>query len=165
MNDAAMNEETMSLSGIKLLRKRYLPEEEVDISGDEILYRSKDLLVTAWVPIKTRTDISRGISYWFLDKGWKVSKIYNADGSFKYYYCDICRYEVYDDLYKMVDLLVDVIIDNEGHYKVVDFEELSDMLEAKKLPPKEFMLAIKTFTELITKINNGEFPFKELEMF
>ena len=31
-----------------LLRRRYIPYELVDISDDELLYRSDELLVTRW---------------------------------------------------------------------------------------------------------------------
>ena len=39
-----------------VLRKRYIPFETVDISGDELISRSDELLVTRWKPIKIRSD-------------------------------------------------------------------------------------------------------------
>jgi len=34
-----------------ILRKRYIPDEVIDISGDELVFRSEDLLITKWNPI------------------------------------------------------------------------------------------------------------------
>ena len=159
-----MSNENFDQNEIKLIRKRYLPDEEINISGDKIIHLDKHLLVTEWLPINPRMDMSRGISYWYLDKGWKISKIYNVDGSFKHYYCDICKYEVVEGKsYKIIDLLADVIIDVNGNYKVLDFEELTDMLEAKKLPPKDFI--IKNFAALIETINSGKFPLEEMSKY
>ena len=158
-------EEENKYKDIKVIRKRYFPNEEIDISGDEILYLDEKLLVTKWLPIKPRDDMSMGISWYFLDKGWKVSKIYN-NGEFVHYYCDICRYEIEPNKkYKMIDLLADVIVNEDLTYKVVDMEELVDMLEDKTLPPREYMLAIKTLACLLREINEGRFPFKELDMY
>ena len=39
------------------IRKRFIPEEEVDISGDEVLYDDGALIVTRWLPIRARNDI------------------------------------------------------------------------------------------------------------
>jgi len=44
-----------------ILRKRYIPDEVIDISGDELVFRSEDLLITKWNPIRKRPDISGGI--------------------------------------------------------------------------------------------------------
>jgi len=57
-----------------ILRKRYIPDEVIDISGDELVFRSEDLLITKWNPIRKRPDISGGISFTFLKEGYKASK-------------------------------------------------------------------------------------------
>ena len=74
---------------MKIYRKRYIPNEVVDISSDEIIYQDEKMIVTKWIPIKPRTDISKGVSYTMLDKGWKISKFYDLDGKLLYWYCDI----------------------------------------------------------------------------
>lgn len=153
--------------GITLLRKRYFPNEEIDISDDDVLYVDDELLVTSWVPIRSRGDIKRGISYYFLNEGYKISKVFNNDDSLKYYYCDICRYEVNKDkkIYKMIDLLVDIEVFPDKHYIVLDFDELIDLFERKEISPKEYMRSVKNFSDLVTKINNGEFPYEVLDRF
>ena len=76
-------------------RKRYIPDEVVDITGDELVYRDEDLLITRWKPIRERSDISGGISYTFLKEGYKISKFIGPSGEFIYWYCDIINV-VYD---------------------------------------------------------------------
>ena len=156
----------MDYSSVKLIRKRYYPNEEIDISCDEIVHIDERLMVTKWVPINDRTDIEKGTSYWFFDKNIKVSKIYEKDGNFKYYYIDMCRYETeYLKEYKMIDLLADIIVYPDGHYKVLDFDELLEYMENETITPKEFLQSIKAFTKTITDINEGVFPYQELEMY
>lgn len=158
--------------GIKLLRKRYFPNELVDISGDEILYLDDKLMVTRWKPINERDDIGGGVSFWYFKKNIKASKIYKRDGSFKYYYMDMCRYELKKNKetkeieeVKMIDLLADVIMYDDGNYKVLDFDELSEYLENGSITPKEFMQSIKSFTKIIGDINDGVFPYAEMEKY
>ena len=161
-----MGDNELNFDNIELWRKRYYPDEEVNISGDKILYLDDDLLVTSWVPIKPRDDMARGVSFWFLKKGWKISKLYDLEGKFIHYYCDICRYEVEPGKkYRMIDLLADVIVEQSMTYKVVDMEELVGMLEDHTLPPKEFMISIKNLTTLLEAINSGEFPFEVLKKY
>ena len=51
---------------MKIYRKRYIPNEIVDISSDEVLKCDEDMLVTKWLPIKKRPDIaSRKVIYIF----------------------------------------------------------------------------------------------------
>lgn len=156
----------MSASDIKLYRKRYFPDEEVDISGDEILYLDDDLLVTKWQPINYRNDIGSGISFWYFNKNIKVSKLYDKELKFKSYYIDMCRYEIEKDVkYKIVDLLADVVVNPDMTYKVLDFDELTEYLEKEAITPKEFMQSIKAFTKVITDINDGVFPYVELDKY
>lgn len=161
-----MGDNELKYDNIQLIRKRYYPDEEVNISGDEILYLDDDLLVTSWLPIKPREDISKGIAFWFLNKGYKITKLYDLEGKFIHYYCDICRYEVEKGKsYKMIDLLADIIVEPSMTYRVIDMDELIDMLENHSLPPKEFMISIKNLTSLIEVINKGEFPLELLKKY
>ena len=54
---------------MKMFRKRFIPDEIVDISSDEVLERNENIIITKWTPIKPRGDISGGISYTFLKRG------------------------------------------------------------------------------------------------
>ncbi|HOJ81332.1 MAG TPA: DUF402 domain-containing protein, partial [Clostridiales bacterium] len=114
-----------------VLRRRYIPYELVDISDDELLFRSDELLVTRWSSIRPRTDMSGGISFTFLDRGYKVGRFYDSDRSFLFWYCDIIEteYDQATDTYTINDLLVDIKIYPDGRVILLDADELAQALE------------------------------------
>ena len=85
------------------IRKRFIPEEEVDISGDEVLYDDGALIVTRWLPIRARNDIGWGFSYIWILRHYKISAIFDRTGKFKYWYCDVIKTEYEKDKNKYID--------------------------------------------------------------
>ena len=145
---------------MKMYRKRFIPNEIIDISGDEVLERNENVIVTRWKPIKPREDIGGGISYTFLKRGYKISKIFDNNGKFIYWYCDIIEY-AYDkekDEYVLIDLLADVKIYPNGDYEVLDFDELSTAIDNNLITEKQLLNAIKSVNTLIEMIHNRMFP-------
>ncbi|AEV67386.1 DUF402 domain-containing protein [Acetivibrio clariflavus] len=143
-----------------ILRKRYIPFETVDISGDELISRSDDLIVTRWKPIKSRSDISGGISYTFLKEGYKVSKFLGPSGEFKYWYCDLINVD-YDeklDKYVLTDLLVDVKIMPDGSVMVLDVDEVAEAMEKGLITKEEACTALRTLAKVLEMAYNGNFP-------
>ncbi len=143
-----------------ILRKRYIPSEIIDISGDELLLRDDNLLVTRWKPIKERQDISGGMSFTFLKEGYKVSKFFGASGEFKYWYCDIINvlYEELQDRYTLVDLLVDVKIMPDGQVEVLDLDELAEALEKNIITKEEAGKSLYTLNKILKMVYEGKFP-------
>ena len=148
---------------MEIYRKRYVPNEIIDISNDKVIYRDSEKLITKWVPIKPREDFASGESCVYFKHGWKISKFYNKDGSLKYWYCDIIKYEYYEeeDKYIIIDLLLDVVIYEGGHYEILDEEELGEAL-------KNGIVTQEIADEARLKLNNllkiiKENKFKELE--
>jgi hypothetical protein len=143
-----------------IYRKRYIPYETVDISGDELLHRSDDILITRWNSINPRPDFSKGVSFTFFNEGLKISRYYDHSGKFLYWYCDIIevQYIVTEDSYTLVDLLLDVKIMEDGTLKVLDAGELAEALEMKLITNRQACLALKTLDSLLTMIYSGEFP-------
>ena len=91
--------------------------------------------------------------------GWKVSKFYNKDGSFKFWYCDIIDYE-YDkneDKYVIIDLLLDVIVHEDGRYEVLDEDELDEALKDGIVTQEIKDEATKKLNELLDIIKSGKF--------
>jgi hypothetical protein len=144
----------------KILRKRYIPFETVDISSDEVLERSETLLKTRWNTIKPRGDISYGVSYALLKDGIKISKIFNSSDEFVYWYCDIIdvQYDKNTDTYTLEDLLVDVVVRPDGTYRVLDADELADALEQKLITTGQCCRALKCLDTLLKTIYQGTFP-------
>jgi Uncharacterized conserved protein len=143
-----------------LLRKRYIPEEIVDISNDILIHRDEELLVTKWTAIKPRLDIQGGISYTFLKEGFKLGKFYNPKGDFLYWYCDIIDvlYDEAKDTYTLDDLLIDIKLLPDGTIKVLDADELAEALDRKLVTPEQVSRALKKFDHVLSMIYSGNFP-------
>ena len=117
---------------IRLFRRRYLPDEMIELKDDEILSISENLIVTRWDVLKPRKDIARGYSAYFLQQGVKLSKVYDPSGNLVYWYCDIVK-PVIDKTagtYVFHDLMIDVLIYPDGSVQVVDLDEFADVTES-----------------------------------
>lgn len=143
-----------------VLRRRFIPYETVDISGDELLFRSEDLLVTKWNVIRPRTDFSSGISFTFLKEGYKISRFYDISGKFLYWYCDIIEVEYHQetDTYTIIDLLVDIKLTSNGAFKVLDTDELADALEQGLITTEQACRSLRTLNQLLKMIEEEKFP-------
>jgi len=143
-----------------IYRKRYIPDETVDISGDELIHRSDELLITRWNAIKPRADFARGISFTFLKDGFKISRYYDHDGKFLYWYCDIIevQYNQEEDSYTLVDLLLDVKVMADGTLQVLDAGELAEALEENLINLDQACQGLKTMDQLLNLVYAGEFP-------
>lgn len=143
---------------MKILRKRYIPDEIIDISKDEVVVKKDNLIVTKWTPIKPRPDIGYGISYTMLDKGWKVSKFFDLNGNFIYWYCDIIDYTFEEDTYTLIDLLVDLKVYEDGKYEILDLDELEEARLKSIITLEQYNDALKKLNELIEEVKKGKFP-------
>lgn len=144
---------------MKIYRRRYIPNEIVDISGDELIYRDEEKLITKWIPINERNDIGYGESCVYFSKGFKINKFYRKDGSFKFWYCDIIDYE-YDeenDTYTIIDLLLDVIVHADGKYEILDEDELKTALTDGIISQDIANDARNKLNALVEIIENGKF--------
>ncbi|MFZ5989451.1 MAG: DUF402 domain-containing protein [Bacillota bacterium] len=141
-------------------RKRYIPCEVIDITGDELLFRSDDFLVTRWKPIRERQDISGGVSYTFLKEGYKISKFLGPSGEFKYWYCDIINveYDKEQDKYTLVDLILDVRIMPDESVEVLDADELSEALEKGIVTKEEACRSLVILDKILKMAYEGKFP-------
>jgi predicted RNA-binding protein associated with RNAse of E/G family len=150
-----------------LFRKRYIPQETVNISNDELLFRSNELLVTRWIAIKPRSDFHGGISYTFLKEGFKLSRFYDEGGSFLYWYCDIIDviYDEAEDTYILDDLLLDIKIMPDGLIKLLDADELAIALERGLITQEQACRALKTMDKVLKMVYQGSFPLVECNEF
>ena len=100
------------MNGVKLYRKRLIPEECILLKDDHLFYQSPDILMTAWSALKPKPDLDHGISCYYLKEGFKISKFYDHQNRFMYWYCDIIshQYDREENRYIFTDLLADVIL-------------------------------------------------------
>ncbi|MCD7826089.1 MAG: DUF402 domain-containing protein [Clostridiaceae bacterium] len=147
------------MKNVRLFRRRFLPDETTELKDDKILSLSENIIVTKWNVLKPRLDISTGTSGYFIDKGIKVSKIYDANHQLVYWYCDIIdtEYDAAANTYTFNDLLIDVLIYPDGQIKVVDMDELADVAEKNILSPQLVGQALRKTQSLLELIYSGAF--------
>lgn len=148
-----------------VLRRRYIPYEIVDISSDELLFRNESLLVTKWTSIKPRADFSGGISFTFLNRGYKLGRFYDEGGRFLYWYCDIIevQHDEHTDTYTINDLLVDIKILPDGEVRLLDADELAQAIEEGLITNEQACKALKILDSLLKLIYSRSFPPAECD--
>lgn len=151
----------MAKTDLKLYRKRYIPNETIYLKDDEILLADSELIVTRWNVLNPRKDISWGISAYYLEKNFKISKIFDEDNQMVYWYCDIIHTEQPDEsTYIFHDLLIDVIVHPNGLVRVVDLDEIADIMEQPDGLSKEMIIkAMRATNHLLTLIYDGQFKY------
>lgn len=142
-----------------LYRKRFIPDEIIELKDDRIISVSNDLILTSWNVLKPRRDISRGISAYFIKKGVKISKVFDNAGQMVYWYCDIIEtdYNADSDAYTFNDLLIDVLVYPDGQVEVVDMDEFADAMEQGILSMGLIAKAMRITNDLLQTIYDGKF--------
>jgi predicted RNA-binding protein associated with RNAse of E/G family len=145
---------------IKLYRKRIIPEECILLDKDVLLYRDAEVVITKWNTIHPKKTLHHGLSCYFLERGFKVSKFYDHDGNLISWYCDIIThtYDSTTDTYVFTDLLVDVIVYPDGSVRVVDLDELADAARDGLLSDEQMQMALRRTDKLLALIYKGAFP-------
>lgn len=143
----------------KLYRRRLIPDECIPLSGDNILLKTSNMIVSSWETLHPKPEFARGISLYMLDNGWKISKLFDCNGNLVQWYCDIIRYDydAIDDTYVFTDLLADVIIEKNGFVRVVDLDELSDAYESQMISAHLLCETIRKLNGLLNTIYSGTF--------
>lgn len=156
-----------------LYRKRIIPDECICLKDDEVLYfsPSEHILVTKWHALKPRKDLHHGLSCYFYDLGFKVSKFYQENSALLYWYCDIIHVDYPSllpdscsgssddskDCFVSIDLLADVIIYPDGFVKIVDLDELTAALDSGQLSLDLLKSALNRLSGLLELIYTGGF--------
>ena len=144
---------------LKLYRRRYIPNENVHLRDDILLYADDKIIVTKWNCLKPRQDFARGYSCYFLEEDYKVSWHINADGTLTRYYCDIIEteHDTASGNYIFHDLLVDVVIMPDGFVKVLDLNEIPEALGEGLISTNKAMHALTVLDKLLGLIYDGRF--------
>ena len=147
------------MSRPRLFRRRFIPDENIELKDDMILALEPNLIITSWNVLKPRRDISRGVSAYFIDKGIKVSKVFDNAGQMVYWYCDIIEthYDEKENIYTFNDLLIDVIVYPDGQVEVLDMDEFADAMEQGILSVGTIAHAMRATDYLLHTIYAGEF--------
>lgn len=147
------------MSRPRLFRRRFIPDENIELKDDMILALEPNLIITSWNVLKPRRDISRGVSAYFIDKGIKASKVFDNAGQMVYWYCDIIEthYDEKENTYTFNDLLIDVVVYPDGQVEVLDMDEFADAMEQGILSVGTIAHAMRATDDLLHTIYAGEF--------
>lgn len=145
------------MDSIKLYRKRFIPEEIVLLKDDVMLEADEDKIITKWDTLKPREDFIGGYSYYYLKKGYKISKLIDKNEDLVYYYCDIIdvNFDITENSYIFTDLLADVIVYEDGRVKVVDLAEIAEALDRNLITQELAKKALRILDELLNIIYNS----------
>lgn len=90
------------------------------------------------------------LTYYFVRKGYTISKVFHKNGEFLYYYCDMMEmYQTGRLRYVMIDLLLDLIIYPDGRYHLVDIDEFADSIERGRIKRKQQVYALRTLDRML----------------
>lgn len=142
-----------------LYRRRIIPDECVMLKDDVILSCDEERIITSWNALHPKKDLHHGMSCYFLQEGFKVSKFCLEDDSLLYWYCDIVDFNYHpgDNSLIVTDLLADVIIYPDGFVKVVDLEELVTALESHSITLDTLKSSLMRLDKLLNLIYSNQF--------
>ena len=90
------------------------------------------------------------LTYYFVDRGYTISKVFNKRGKWLYYYCDIMEMKQVGQMrYVMVDLILDLIVHANGSYEVLDIDEFADAIEKGELGRTKQVYTLRRLHEMI----------------
>lgn len=156
------------LSETTIIRRRFIPDECIELNKDHIYELTPSRILTAWQSIKPRADISGGISAYYPEQGFKISRIYDHEHRPIYWYCDIISMHLTPGRIYFEDLLLDVVLTTDGQIKILDSDELADALEQGLISQEMACIALRRLNDLLNHIYKGSFstlqqPVLELE--
>ncbi|MBP5179009.1 MAG: DUF402 domain-containing protein [Lachnospiraceae bacterium] len=149
----------MTKENLHLYRKRFIPDEFTPLTDDIILKLEDNLIITSWKTLNPRTDFASGVSAYFIDKGWKISKIMDCQGNLAYWYCDIidCIIDETANSFTYEDLLFDVVVYPNGNLRVLDCDEAAEAKEKGLITEAQLLRGLRSMNELLYTIYHGRF--------
>ena len=147
----------MDFGNLKLYRRRFIPDELILLKDDIIYFADEKMIKTKWNVLKPRKDFAKGISWYYIKEGWKISRFMDKSDKLVYYYCDIIDV-VFDEEKNSCtvnDLLADVIIYPDGRVYVVDIEEIADAFERGIINAKTVKKSLRQLDALLKIIYAG----------
>jgi len=151
--------ESSHMHQLSIYRKRFLPDETTHLKDDIILLSEDNLIITKWFPLRPKKNMAGGISAYYMNQGVKVSKVYDKEQKLLYWYCDIIQSKPGPHAHSIIfeDLLIDVIIYENGFVKVMDLDELAEALELQLISQEDVKKALRILAHLLNIIYEGRF--------
>jgi len=103
---------------------------------------------------------NESVEFHFTARPYTVSAGWNADGSFRHYYCNVTLpATLAGGVLASVDLDLDLIVAPDFSYKVADEDEFAAHRQAWGYPDDLVELARESLAELIRLVEERRFPF------
>lgn len=149
----------MKLNEVKLYRRRYIPDELIYLKNDVVVSIDESKIITKWNVLTPRHDFTHGVSCYFIKEGFKVSKFLNDEEKMLYWYCDIIDTEISSNglCYTFNDLLIDVIVYENGFVKVVDLDETGKALKENIISKELIIRSMERVSNLLNIIYSDRF--------
>ena len=109
------------------------------------------------IPLGTRT-----VEYYWLDRWYNVFRFLKDTGETRFWYCNInLPPAVEDSLMTYVDLDIDVLVQTDFSYQILDLDEFERHARIFSYPPDLQESTQNALAELILLIESRQFPFNE----
>ena len=109
------------------------------------------------IPLGTRT-----VEYYWLDKWYNVFRFLRDTGETRFWYCNINLPPIVEDsLMTYVDLDIDVLVQTDFSYQILDLDEFERHARIFSYPPEVQESTQNALAELILRIESRQFPFNE----
>jgi len=109
------------------------------------------------IPMGTRT-----VEYYWQDKWYNVFRFLGEAGETRLWYCNINLPPIIEDsTITYVDLDLDVLVQPDRSYQILDSDEFAHHAQAFQYPQDVQESAQKAVSELISRVEGRQFPFNE----
>ncbi|MGZ8845575.1 MAG: DUF402 domain-containing protein [Pyrinomonadaceae bacterium] len=109
------------------------------------------------VPRGTRT-----LEYYWLDRWYNVFQFLKENGGTRLFYCNVnMPPKLEGGTLVYVDLDIDVLVQPDLSYEILDLEEFADHARILQYPQEVQESARKALTEIISRVEGRQFPFNE----
>jgi len=109
------------------------------------------------IPLGTRT-----VEYYWLDRWYNVFRFLRDTGETRLWYCNINLPPIVEDsLITYVDLDIDVLVQTDFSYQILDLDEFDHHAQEFADPREVQESAREALAELISRIESRQFPFNE----
>ena len=148
-----------NMADLIIYRKRIIPNENLRLDRDTVLYADEKMMVTGWNTINPRKDIDHGYSLYLPDEGFKISKFLKKDGSLYKWYCDIVEFyfDKEENSVTTLDLLLDITVNANGEIHLLDMDELAEAHKKGLIDDELLHKALTRADKLLKAAYSGSF--------
>jgi len=98
--------------------------------------------------------------YYWKNQWYNVFRFHEPDGDFRNFYCNInMPPRLKDGILDYIDLDIDVLVWKDFSYQMLDLEEFAENAKRYNYSTKLKQKVSETLSELVTLIENKNFPF------